>query len=185
MMDDTPTANEETRAWLRESGILDSAAAGAELRLVPGGAALPGEPLPRPSQQAYDQAMAEVRAGRPEKGVEVLMRTLEQERSERARFLRRSEMAGIMVEAGYEQVALPVLRELVAQIEAHRLEEWEEGELVARTLGLLYRCIDATGAESEDLKRELYLRICRLDPVQAISFQAPRPRPADGAPRDG
>ncbi len=113
--------------------------------------------------------MDEVRAGRPQKGIELLMREAEQEKSERARFLCRSEVAGIMVEAGLEAVAMPILKELVDEIETHKLEDWEAGDVAARPMGLMYRCIQKLGGDAET-KENLYRRICRLDPLQAIAF---------------
>jgi len=71
--------------------------------------------------------MDEVRAGQPQKGIELLMREADQEKSSRARFLRRSEAAQIMVDTGLEAVALPMLKELLEQIEAHKLEDWRRG----------------------------------------------------------
>jgi type VI secretion system protein ImpA len=118
---------------------------------------------------AYDRALAEVRAGRPERGIELLMREVERERSPRARFIRRTQMARIMVEAGREAVALPILRDLSEQIEEHKLDTWEAGELVAQPLTLLHRCLQTLERE-EDLREELYLRVCRLDPVQALGL---------------
>ena len=99
------------------------------------------------------------------------MREAEQEKSPRARFLCRSQAAGIMVEAGLEAVAMPILKELIDQIEAHKLEEWEGGEEVARPLGLMYRCLQKLGGDAK-AKEDLYRRICRLDPLQAIAFPA-------------
>ena len=63
----------------------------------------------------------------------------------------------------------PILRELAEQVDTHQLENWEAGETIARPLGLLYRCLNAVEGESEET-RNLYLRICRLDPIQAIDF---------------
>jgi type VI secretion system protein ImpA len=74
-----------------------------------------------------------------------------------------------MVDAGHEAVAKPLLEELIGSIEGHKLEEWEAGDLVAQPLALLYRCLDKLDGDS-DTKQSLYLRICRLDPLQAISF---------------
>ena len=54
-------------------------------------------------------------------------------------------------------------------IEAHKLEEWEAGELVAAPMALLYRVLEKTEGDPATRQR-LYLRICRLDPMQAISF---------------
>jgi type VI secretion system protein ImpA len=75
-----------------------------------------------------------------------------------------------MMDAELASVAKPILEELVAQIETHKLEDWEAGELVARPLALLYRCLDKLGQDAS-LKESLYLRICRLDPLQAIGFR--------------
>ena len=108
--------------------------------------------------------MDEVRGGQPQKGIELLMREAEQEKSSRARFLRRSEAAQIMVDGGLEAVALPILKELLEQIEAHKLDDWEAGDAVARPMGLLYRCLEKLGGDAE-MKDNLYRQICRLDPV--------------------
>jgi type VI secretion system protein ImpA len=177
LMDDTPTANEETRVWLRESGILEDAAAAD----VPAGQLAAARERGR---SAYDRAQVEVRAGRPEKGIEILMAEVEREKSERARFMHRSHVTGIMVDSGHESVALPTLREMVRKIEAHDLEGWEEGAIVAAPLGLLYRCMSALG-ESESERHDLYLRICRLDPVQALNFRSENAETRNAAPSEG
>ena len=166
LMDDSPTANRETRAWLADSGILGEAAdaAAAEAESRPASA-------PRAGRDALDIAMDRVRSGQPQKAIELLMRESAQEKSTRARFLRRSQAARIMVEAGLEAVAMPILNEMLTQIEKHGLEEWEDGETIARPLGMLYRCMERLGIDSAD-KEQLYLRVCRLDPMQAIGFNS-------------
>lgn len=169
LMDDSPTANAETRAWLRAEGLLggDGAVDGADAAVDFGRGAVGEETSPR--DRIFERAMERVRAGQASKGIELLMREAAQERSARARFLRRSQAARIMVENGLENVAMPLLQELMQQIERHSLEEWEAGETVAEPMGLLYRCllrIEGQSSESE----ELYLRVCRLDPMRAIEF---------------
>ena len=166
LMDDTPTANAETRAWLQNGGLVAAAAqATAEAAAQPTAAAAMRPSLGR----VFDRAVDEVRAGRPQKGIELLMREAEQEKSERARFLCRAEAAGIMVEAGLEAVAMPILKELVDAIETHKLEDWEAGNVAARPMGLMYRCLQKLGGDG-GTKDDLYRRICRLDPLQAIAF---------------
>jgi len=166
LMDDSPTANAETRAWLRDSGILAEAAEGAAAE---GAAQAPVEVRVRTGRDVYDIAMQHVKAGQPQRAIELLLREAAQEKSERARFLRRSQAARIMVESGLEVVAVPILRELLEQIDRHSLEEWEAGETVAQPLGLLYRCLQKLDGDSSTAE-ELYLRVCRLDPLQAIRF---------------
>lgn len=166
LMDDTPTANAETQAWLRAS-VLDADAAGDHAHEV--GATSGNGRSPRDAWDARELAQSEARAGRPERAIELLVRELATEKSQRGRFLRQAQLAGIMVSAGHETVAKPMLEEMLARIEAHKLEEWEAGTLVAEPLSLLYRCLDAADGDAA-VKQALYLRICRLDPVQAIAF---------------
>jgi type VI secretion system protein ImpA len=164
LMDDTPTANIETRAWLRNSVLAEGpATAGTN-----GGGATEADAEPRP-RDARALAAAEARAGRAERGIAILTRELEREKTRRGRFLYQTQLAKIMVDAGHEAVAKPLLEELIASIEAHKLEEWEAGDLIAQPLALLYRCLEKLDGDPET-KQGLYLRICRLDPLQAISF---------------
>lgn len=182
LMDDTATANVETRTWLQNGGYIAAAAEGGEAERAQTEAAAPTEPRFRTGRAAFDRAMDEVRGGQPQKGIELLMREADQEKSSRARFLRRSEAAQIMVDTGLEAVALPMLKELLEQIEAHKLEDWEAGDAVARPMGLLYRCLDKLGGDAE-MKDNLYRQICRLDPVQAMAFPTASPSPSnDGTP---
>jgi type VI secretion system protein ImpA len=161
LMDDTPTANAETRKWLQETGLVGSAAAAD------------GLPEPRAGGRGpYERAMERVRAGEPEKAIRMLIAQAAQEVSERERFLRRSQAAEIMVDVGREAVALPILQDLMGQIEKHGLDEYEAGEVVARPMGLLFRCMQRLEGDAAQMQ-ELYLRICRLDPMQAIHLQGP------------
>src|SRR2546428_3268963 len=177
LMDDTATANVETRTWLQNGGFLSAAGEAAETERARPEAA-PAESRPRFGRPAFERAMDEVRAGQPQKGIELLTREAEQEKSPRARFLRRSEAAQIMVDSGLEGVALPILKELLEQIEAHKLEDWEAGDAVARPMGLLYRCLDKLGGDA-DMKDNLYKQICRLDPLQAMAFPTANPSPSN------
>jgi type VI secretion system protein ImpA len=163
LMDDTPTANAETKGWLRDRvlGVDES---------VPVLASENGDARPRRGGgDARALAAAEVKAGRPERAIELLMRDLAQEKSKRGRFLAQTQLASTMVEAGHDAVAIPILEELLAHIESHRLEEWEAGEIVAQPMAIMYQVLGRTGGD-ESMRQSLYLRICRLDPLQAIGF---------------
>ena len=164
LMDDTPTANAETRRWLQ--GIVE-----AEPEASGGVAGTDGDAaFDRPRHRdARTAALAEVRAGRTDRAISLLMREATSEKTKRGRFLVQTQLATIMVDAGHHHVAQPILEELIAHLEAHRLEEWESGDVVARPLALLYRCLEKTEGDPA-LRQALYLRICRLDPLQAMSF---------------
>ena len=163
LMDDSPAANTDTRVWLRDENLL------------PSGDDVPA-PAPEPRanaasrRDAYDIAQAMARSGDATGAMSVLMRAATQEKSERARFLRRAQAADVMVNAGMEGVALPILRELLTLIETHRLEDWEQGDTVAQPLALLYRSAKRLNSNDVDA-RALYDRICRLDPISAVQLQ--------------
>ena len=162
LMDDSPTANAETLNWLRESNLLPGDALAGEADAV---SAAPRLSFGR--RDVFELAQERARAGDPRAAVDLLMRESAQERSARARFVRRAQAASIMVDAGMEAVAVPILRELLDQIENHKLEEWEAGDAVAEPLSLLFLCL--TRLDSREVDRDdLYVRICRLDPVRAV-----------------
>jgi type VI secretion system protein ImpA len=164
LMDDTPTANAETRKWL--TAVLESVPS-PQSALGEGEADAPAEQLRARGGRAA--AMAEVRAGRTDRAVAMLMHEAASEKSKRGRFLVQTELAGLMIEAGHHPVAQPILEELNTQIQAHKLDEWESGDIVAKPLALLYRCLERSEGDP-GLRQALYLSICRLDPVQAIGF---------------
>ena len=172
LMDDMPAANQETQQWLGEQG-LNGARARGDGPAEGQGAAMERNGQGRLSDPAWDRARAEVQAGRVERGIQLLMDELNREKTPRARFLRRTQIARIMVDSGLEAIAVPILAELLALIENHKLSEWEAGDLVAEPMALLYRCIErlpevVTEVHSRDT---LYPRICSLDPLQAMALK--------------
>src|SRR5690606_8413140 len=101
LADDTPTANPETQAWLRDDGLLPEGS-GTEVAEVP-------TRTSRTRADVQARAAQLAAAGKHHQAVDLLMREAAQERSSRGRFLRRTQAAGILVEAGMASVALPIL----------------------------------------------------------------------------
>ena len=117
-------------------------------------------------------ARGELAQGRPNRAIELLVGELARERSPRGRFVRQTQIAYVMVEAGLDVVARPILEKLISTIDERGLEDWESGPLVAQPMALLCRVLDRLADGSGD-RDGLYLRICRLDPLQAIALQRP------------
>jgi type VI secretion system protein ImpA len=176
MMDDTPTANAETMAWIREE----------VLPPPPVVEAAPPPPAPEPAYtppqfnqaaasqpgveappDVFELAMKAARSGRTNEAIEMLTRELGQERSGRARFLRRSQLAQLCVSTGHQPIAFPILQDLAGEIERRKLEDWEAPEMVAHPLSLLYKCLNSEASPEE--RQRLYAWICRLDPLQALN----------------
>ena len=164
LTDDTPTANAETQAWLRKEVTAPQQMPGVRLAKAPEETAEeePGV------VDAYDLAMQAVRSGQPQEAVEILTHEAAQERSGRARFQRRIQLAQVCLGAGYQLVAYQILEDLASEIERRKLEEWEASDMIAHPLTLLFRCMDKLGFSPEE-KQKIYGRICRLDPVQALT----------------
>ena len=169
LADDTPTANAETQAWLKEvtappqavNGFqaMPSMEEGAPAASTPGESALP---------DAFQVAMESARSGDVQQAVEILSHEIAHERSGRTRFQRKIQLAQICMSTGHEAIAYPILNDVSDEIEHRKLDEWEASEVVAHPLALLFRCMNQLDGDA-DSKRKLYARICRLDPVQALA----------------
>jgi type VI secretion system protein ImpA len=164
LMDDMPAANSETRGWLQELGAAPGPSSG-------NGDAPSAAPA-MPASYIDERVRVEIQAGRPAQAIDILMRALDHETSRRARWIRQAQIARVMVDAGLETVAKPILEQIMAEIESHKLEEWEAGDVVAAPLVLLHRCLEKMGGDAS-AKQQLYLRICKLDARQAIAFAKP------------
>jgi type VI secretion system protein ImpA len=168
LTDDTPAANPETRQWLREEKI-----SGAPLAI-----AWAQEPPPRPSPESlpeeeppdtYELALQAARSGRTNEAFALLHAEAQGARSGRDRFVRKTQLAQICLATGNESIALPILRDLVAEIERRHLDEWEDSELIGLPLQLLYNCLTRLGTSGTETQ-ELHARLCRVDPARALSL---------------
>jgi type VI secretion system protein ImpA len=174
LMDDTPTANGETQAWLKDEVLPKPAAEApaeppvfAQSIWQQAEAAAGGNGAAEAAPDTFELAMKEAKAGRAQQGIEMLMREMTQERSGRARFQRKAQLAQLCAMTGHTPIAFPILQELAAEVERRHLEDWEDAELIAQPLALLYKCMDK-GADP-DQRQKLYAWICRLDPVAALT----------------
>ncbi|HXP84553.1 MAG TPA: type VI secretion system protein TssA [Bryobacteraceae bacterium] len=178
LMDDTPTANVETQTWLKEVAPPPEAATAPQESYVPppsvpssmsdeethASPVAEGEPIP---PDTFDLALEAARQGRSSDAIQMLADEIPRQRSGRARFQRKLQLAQICMTTGHEALAQPILEELMSSIDTHRLEDWEASDAVAHPLALLYRCLKKTESDAQ-VKNKLYARISRLDPVQAL-----------------
>jgi type VI secretion system protein ImpA len=124
------------------------------------------EALPSDKSDEFALALQAVREGRTAEGLGLINGILSTERSGRARFRRRTQLAHLLIAAGKGKVAQPILDRLAAEIEERRLEDWEQGEALAYPLELLLQCLSPA---DDERRAQLYARICRLDPVRAVN----------------
>jgi type VI secretion system protein ImpA len=154
MMDDTPTANAETQEWLEQEIGTSAAPVSRKAKSVdPAGA---------------DEALALARGGQTAAAIALVNEQLAHETSARGRFRCKTQLAAVLMEAGQEAIALPILEQLAAQIDNYKLEEWESGEVVAEPLALYVKCLHKLDGDPST-RQALYLRVCRLDPLRALT----------------
>jgi hypothetical protein len=127
------------------------------------------------SPDIFDEAMEAARNGRRSEALDMISKQLSMERSGRARFRRRAQLAHLLMLGGSDRIALPILEQLTAEIDQRRLEDWERNDALAYPIELLIRCLDSNGASngSDPSERQrLYARLCLLDPVRALNWSA-------------
>ena len=167
--DDTPAANGETQAWLRD---LLSEPAGAPG--LPDTQPIPAEEKPQPPgwRKKYVDphvlALQAMRTGQALQAIEILQREVERQASGRGRFQRRLQLAQVCLSAGKDSIAQPLLDDIAAEIENHKLDDWEERELVAGALAFVMQSSKKIQGDAK-ARQTIFERICRLDAVQALS----------------
>jgi type VI secretion system protein ImpA len=120
-----------------------------------------------PESDALEQAASALKAGRQQEAVQLLNRELATQACGRSRFLRKLQLARVCLAAGKDAIAQPLLEDLAATIDAHKLDEWEERETVAAALVTILQANKRIQADAKE-KQKLFERICRLDPAQAM-----------------
>jgi len=170
LLDDTPAANPQTKAWLQSLSepprlavsepIEGEEASAPEVRETPTWLAA--------SVDGYVLAKDALAAGQEEKAFAIMRAEIARQRSGRRRFRRTMQMIELAVSAGKDAIAQPLIEDVTAMIENHKLDAWEEPEQVARDLLMLMRTSKKIQGNAGE-KQKLFERICRLDPVQALN----------------
>lgn len=149
--DATPLADAETVAWLQKigSGSSDSPGPSAPTSgtAVGGEAKLPEDLIP---------------------AVKQLQLRIAQSGTGADRFALRLQLAELLLVRERSDIAMPVIEQLLGDIETHRLADWQP-ELVQKSLRLAVRV--ARAAEQEPLtRRALWNRICQVAPADALEL---------------
>jgi type VI secretion system protein ImpA len=172
LLDESPAANPETRAWIQglgetpplaeASGEDESGETAASEEAAPSWLAAPID--------AYALAKQARLKGQDEKAFAIMRAEIARQRSGRGRFRRTMQLAEMAVDAGKEAIAQPFLDDLAQAIEEHKLDLWEEPELIAEDLSKLMRFSLRIKDDASEMQR-LYGKICRLDPVRALGVE--------------
>ena len=170
LLDDTPAANAETKLWLHHLSTPQQPAQAADDETP---ASVPAYSNGTPTwlaqaADAYDLAKEALAAGQEEKAFSIMRAEVNRQRSGRGRFRRTMQLIELAVAAGKDAIAQPLLEDVAAIMENHKLDAWEDPESVASDLLKLMRNSKKIQGNAGE-KQKLFERICRLDPVQALS----------------
>lgn len=169
LMDDTPAANADTQAWLRQ--LIEEPQSSTPKSLPAHAFALDENGSAGWRQKFVDSfqlATQAARSGQEQRAFEILQSEIQRQRSGRGRFERRLQFVQLCVSTGKEAVMQPILDDLLAAVENHKLEDWEDREKLAAALATIFRASKKIQADAKE-KQKLFERICRLDAVQALS----------------
>jgi len=169
LMDDTPAANMETRAWLKSlsQGVPDRAATAAPLTQASPSSNGTGSRWPGQSTDAYASALQALREGQERRAFELLQQDIARKRSGRERFRRKLQLVEICGSTNKPTIAQPLLDDLAAAIENHKLDDWEDPGVVASALSTIMKMSTRIQADKA-AQQKIFERICRLDPAQAL-----------------
>jgi type VI secretion system protein ImpA len=168
LMDDTPAANAETRAWINSLSqpTPSSDAAATPANGAPGRNGFSSR-WPSQAPDVYAAALQALREGQERKAFEILQQDVGRLRSGRERFRRKMQLVEMCISTSKQNIAQPILDDLAAMIETHKLDEWEDPGLVASALGTIMKLSVRIQADKAQ-QQKIFERICRLDPAQAI-----------------
>jgi len=167
LMDETPAANAETRAWLVSLSQAPASAPPADGTAHAASSNGLGSRWPGQPTDAYVSALQALRDGHERKAFEILQQDIARKRSGRERFRRRMQLVEICATTNKPNVAQPILDDVAAAIENHKLDEWEDPGLVASALATLMKMSVKIQADKA-AQQKIFERICRLDPAQAL-----------------
>jgi type VI secretion system protein ImpA len=108
-------------------------------------------------------------AGRLEAAIELIDGARLSARCRRDRFIRQLELVELCLARGLVHVARPLLEELAIELEARKLEEWEDPVLCSRVVIASVACLRASRSEMDAERVPALLeRLYRLDPRAAL-----------------
>ena len=153
LMDDTPVANADTQKWLATVMAGETvAASGFDVTPADG----------------FARATSALKAGEHQKAFSIMNEEINRQASGRGRFLRQLNLVELCVAAGKDAIAQPILEDLIAQADNHKIEAWEDRETVAGALTLMMSASKRIQGDAKE-KQKYFERICRLDPGRALA----------------
>jgi len=125
---------------------------------------------------AWAEAERMARSGEIDAALSTMTALASAEANGRIRFQRKLLLADICLQTNRVKLARSILEELNELIDKHNLTSWETSDLVGAVWGRLVRCYRDKngGTANSDKAAEVFLKLSRLDPWQALSLGEPK-----------
>jgi type VI secretion system protein ImpA len=171
LTDDTPAANPDTRSWIEDRVLPQKATQEKDIAAAVAPALQPDSHTSGNGRaERFEAAMKLAKGGKISDAVESLSREASRERAGRERFQRLLEVSRLCFATGHFPIAIPILQNMVSEIEKRGLFDWEDPSLVAQPLILLVQCMDRTKRDPAERAR-VYDLLCRLEPAYALQLE--------------
>jgi len=171
LLDETPSANAETKGWLKRllesPSTTEASSAQTELASAASDNATAPSWLAK-ATDPYVLAKDAMKTDQAQKAFDIMRKEIARQRSGRGKFERTLQLVRLCVEAGKDAIAQPLLDDLSAAIESHKLDDWEDPEIVASALLTLMKFSKKLQGNANE-RQKMFERICRLDPAQALN----------------
>lgn len=124
---------------------------------------------------AWAEAERMARSGEIDAALSTMTALAAAEANGRIRFQRKLLLADICMQTNRVKLARSILEELNELIDKHNLTSWETSDLVGAVWARLVRCYRDKngGTANSDKAAEVFLKLSRLDPWQALSLGEP------------
>jgi type VI secretion system protein VasJ len=166
--DGTPFATPETRQWLE--GIVFRGTSCAE-RVAGSNGSIAENALEAVIAENMAEIQVLVRQGKLVEAMEEMQLRLRGCVSTKERFFWRLELAGMLINVGRSQLALPHLDQVLRDMDRHELEEYDPA-LAMRGLKLAWHALQSQGEQRfKDLATDVMHRIGRLDMPEMIRLK--------------
>jgi len=137
---------------------------------------LQNEPAIAPSDDAWGACEQMARSGNVDGAIAAMATLAAREPTGRVRFMRRLMLADLCLQSSRTKLATRILEELNEIIADRSLDRWESVEMIGGVWTRLLRCYrdKAAGTRSREKEVDLFAKLSRLDPWQAVACGEPR-----------
>ncbi len=124
---------------------------------------------------AWAEAERMARSGEIDAALSTMTALAAAEANGRVRFQRKLLLADICIQTNRLKLAKSILEELNELIDKHNLTSWETSDLIGAVWARLVRCYrdKNAGTANADKSAEIFLKLSRLDPWQALTLGDP------------